>query len=242
MTVDDARAVLAGRTVLITGAGGSAGPVAAAAAARAGARLVLVDRHDDRLTAMREELPGHVVGTHVVDLTDPDAVSALAGASGGVDAVWHLVGGWRGGQPLDQAPLTDWSDLYPPVVTSTVLLARAFAGGLAARSSGRFLIVSSPQAQHPTSSNAGYAAAKAAAEATVLALADHFTRAGSSATANIVVVPALVTPAMREASPDKAWRTHVDVADLATTLVHLSSEAASRMNGQRVNLFDGSRT
>jgi NAD(P)-dependent dehydrogenase (short-subunit alcohol dehydrogenase family) len=201
---------------------------------------VLVDRHDERLAELQAELGGAVSATRVVDLVDPDAVAGLAGTAGDVDALWHLVGGWRGGRPIDETPLSDWSDLYPPVVTSTVLLARTFAPLLAPRPTGRFVIVSSPQAQRPTSTNAGYAAAKAAAEATVLALADHFARAGSGATANIVVVPALLTAAMREASPDRTWRTFVDVADLADTLVHLTTDAASRMNGQRINLFDGS--
>ena len=63
------------------------------------------------------------------------------------------------------------------------------------------MLVSPAQAQRPTSTNASYAAAKAAAEAWTLALADRFRATG--ATANVVVVGTIVTPAMREESPDR---------------------------------------
>ena len=64
---------------------------------------------------------------------------------------------------------------------------------------GRFVIVSSGQAQAPTHKNAAYAAAKAAHEAWTLALADRFR--GTGATANIVVVGSILTPEMREEEP-----------------------------------------
>ncbi len=68
---------------------------------------------------------------------------------------------------------------------------------------GRFAIISAKEAQAPTSKNAAYATAKAASEAVVLALANGFK--GTAATANVVVVPAILTPAMREKNPDKDW-------------------------------------
>jgi len=233
---------LAGRTVLITGAGGGLGGAAATAAVAASARLILVDRHPDRLAALVEHHRDAVVATHSVDLADPVKVDALAAhvrTTTPVDVVWHLVGGWHGGQPLDTADATQWTQLHRSLVDSTVAMARAFAADLAALATGRFVIVSSPMAQHPTTTNAAYAAAKAAAEATTLALAQHFREAGAGATANIVVVPAIVTPAMRADHPERPWRIHVDSDDLARTLVFVSSATAAKMNGQRLHLLDG---
>jgi NAD(P)-dependent dehydrogenase (short-subunit alcohol dehydrogenase family) len=232
---------LQGRTVLVTGAAGGLGPSVVAAAADAGARLVLLDVAQDRLDGLAATHASAVDSTHVVDLLDPDAVQAFAettATSGGVDAVWHLVGGWRGGKPLPEAPLEDWDWLHGLLVRTTVHMARSFAGQLAAGEHGRFAIISAQQAQAPTTTNAAYAASKAAAEATVLALADGFK--GTPATANVVVVPAIVTPAMREAEPDKQWGSFVPAEDIADTLVYVTSDAAAKMNGQRVRLYSGS--
>ena len=71
----------------------------------------------------------------------------------------------------------------------------------------------------------------------MLALANGFK--GSSATANIVVVPAILTPAMREKNPDKDWGAFVPAEQIADALVYLSSEAGAKMNGQRIRLYSG---
>ena len=99
---------------------------------------------------------------------------------------------------------------------------------------GRFVLVSAGQAQSPTHPNAVYAAAKAASETWTLALADRFK--GTGATANIVVVGAIVTPQMRAESPDKDFSTFTPAEEIAGAIAYLCSEAASSMNGQRVTL------
>ena len=108
---------------------------------------------------------------------------------------------------------------------------------LAASPHGRFVLVSSKQAQAPTNTNAAYAAAKAAAEAWTLALADGFE--GSAATANILVVDAILTPRMREEEPDKAFPTFTPAEDIADGIAFLCSDAAKKMNGQRFPLTMG---
>jgi len=215
---------LTDRTILLTGATGELGVVAVGTAAAAGAQLVLVGRDAGRLAALAAQHPGAVTSVHVADLLEADAVDALAVAAGpDVDAVWHLVGGWRGGQKLPDQPLADWDWLHGQLARTTVHVARSFADTLAARPAGRFAIVSSPQALAPTYGNAGYAAAKASAEATVLALAHHFR--GTPATANVVVVPSIGKD--------------VPAEDVAQALVYLTSDAAGRMSGQRIRLYAG---
>ena len=213
---------LEGRTILVTGATGVLGTSAVAAAALEGARVVAIGRDADILAEVQARHPDCVRDVAVTDLLDMAAVTRLASGPGsGVDAVWHLVGGWRGGTPLPEQPLADWEALHDALARTTVHLARAFADRLAARPSGRFAIVSSPFATAPTSRNAAYATAKAAAEAAVLALADHLRP--TAATANIVVVPAIGPHA-------------VPAGEVASALVYLTSDAAAKMNGQRVRL------
>jgi NAD(P)-dependent dehydrogenase (short-subunit alcohol dehydrogenase family) len=233
--------VLTERRVLITGAAGGLGPTVVSAAKAAGARLVLVDRSQERLDALASEFGDAVESTHVVDLLDDDAVAAFAAklsSNSPVDAVWHLVGGWRGGTPLPEQPLEDWSLMHDLLVRTTVHVARAFTAPLVASPrGGRFAIISAKEAQAPTSKNAAYASAKAASEALVIALANEFK--GSNATANIVVVPAILTPAMREKDPTKDWGAFVPAEQIADALVYLTSTAGSKMNGQRIRLYSG---
>ncbi len=121
-------------------------------------------------------------------------------ASAGSTALLHLVGGWRGGQPLHEAPLADWDLLHDLLIRTVQHTSRAFHDALLGSEHGRFVLVSAKQAQAPSNSNAAYAAAKAAAEAWTLALADGF--AETAATANIIVVDAILTARMREENPD----------------------------------------
>ena len=66
------------------------------------------------------------------------------------------------------------------------------------------------------------------------ALADRFR--GTGATANIVVVGAIVTPAMRVESPDKNFSTFTPAEEIAEAIAYLCSDTAASMNGQRVTL------
>ena len=113
-------------------------------------------------------------------------------------------------------------------------MTQAFAPVLMESGRGRFIDISSGQAQAPTSKNAVYAAAKAAGEAWTLALADRFK--GTGATANIVVVGSILTPAMREESPDKDFSTFTPAEQIAEAIAYLCSDAAASMNGQRLIL------
>ena len=94
--------------------------------------------------------------------------------------------------------------------------------------------ISSAQAQAPTHTNAAYAAAKAAAETWALALAHRFK--GTGTTANVVVVGSIVTPAMRQESPDKDFSTFTPAEEIAEAIAYLCSDAAASMNGQRLTL------
>ena len=176
----------------------------------------------------------------MVDLLDPDAAagwcSSLTDRFDGVDGLLHLVGGWKGGDPITTTPLSDYEWLHDLLVHTVQHATRAFYDALAASEHGRFVLVSSSQAQAPDGTNASYAATKAAAETWTLALADSFAKAESAATANVVVVNAILTPQMSEANPNETYRTFTSAEDVAEAIAFLCSDAAAKMNGKRLAL------
>ncbi|RZI96015.1 MAG: SDR family NAD(P)-dependent oxidoreductase, partial [Microbacterium sp.] len=67
-----------GATSVVTGAASGMGAEVARRLAARGARIALVDRNADGLAAVAASLTGGGHSTHVVDLTDDGAVTALA--------------------------------------------------------------------------------------------------------------------------------------------------------------------
>jgi NAD(P)-dependent dehydrogenase (short-subunit alcohol dehydrogenase family) len=247
------------RVIAIAGVGGGLGPLVASRFAEAGAIVAGTDRDQGALDSLASELaiPEDRWDGRAVDLLDEDAArgwcAALVERFGRVDALIHLVGGWRGGEALHEAPLADWDLLHDLLVRTVQHTTRAFHDQIAASAHGRFVLVSAKQAQHPSNSNAAYAAAKAAAEAWTLALADGFATAAADetktsdirtesarrrggATANIVVVDAILTPQMRAESPGKDFPTFTPAEHIAEAIAFLCSDAAAKMNGQRLAL------
>ena len=230
-------ASLDGRVIAVAGAAGNLGPTVVRRLAAAGAVLSLAGRRASELEELAAELGGGH-DTAAVDLLDEPATRAwadgLVARHGRVDGLVHLVGGWRGGTAIEDAGLEDWDWLQALLVRTLQHTTRAFLPHLLASGHGRVVAIAAAQAQAPTHPNASYAAAKAAADAWVLALADRFR--GSRSTANLVVVGAIVTPAMRAAEPQRDFSTFTPAEEIAEAVAFLASDAASSMNGQRMTL------
>ena len=232
---------LDGKVIAIAGAGGGLGPSVARTLGRYGASLALLDTTDERAEAVvgQAGLDAEKTLASGVDLLSQSAAEGwrdeIVERFGRVDGLMHLVGGWRGGDPLATFDMADYDWLHELLVKTVQNATRAFHDVLV-ENGGRFALVSSTQAQDPDGTNAAYGATKAAAEAWTLALADSFAEAGGGATANIVVVNAIVTPAMREKNPDKEYPSFTPAEQIADALAFLCGDGGSRMNGQRVEL------
>jgi NADP-dependent 3-hydroxy acid dehydrogenase YdfG len=228
------------RVIAIAGAAGGLGPTVARRLADDGATIAGIDRHQERLDELASDLglPEDRFDGRIVDLLDENAArewcEALVERFGKVDVLLHLVGGWKGGDPIATTPLEDYEWLHDLLVRTVQHATRAFYEQLAASDQGRFVLVSSSQAQHPDGTNASYAATKAAAETWTLALADSLE--DTNATANVIVVNAILTPRMREESPDKKFPTFTSAEDLAEAIRFVVGDSAAKMNGKRLEL------
>ncbi|GGO73451.1 SDR family NAD(P)-dependent oxidoreductase [Nonomuraea cavernae] len=205
--------------ILVTGAAGPTGQAVSEYFRKNGDTVISVDKDD-------------------VDLLDREAVLDLAARvereHGGVDGVVHLVGGWRGSGSFAETRLEDWNDLHDLLIRTLQHVSLAFEPLLRRSRDGRFVIVSAKAAGHPTAGGAAYAAAKAAAEAWTLSLADALRGTGSAAV--ILVVKALVNDAMRAAKPEAKFAGFTDVTDLARAIGGLYDRPAADLNGTRLDL------
>ncbi len=166
--------------VVVAGAGGGAGAAVVRRLALAGAIVVTADRSLDSTQDLVREIgeAGGQIDAYAVDLLDEETTrrwaDSVTSRFGRVDGVVHLVGGWRGGKGITDADLADWDWLSGLLVRTVQNTTRGFHDQLKASPIGRFVLVSAAEASRPTAKNASYAAAKAAAEAWTLAVADSF--------------------------------------------------------------------
>ena len=219
--------------VAVSGAAGLLGPTVTRAFHDAGDALAVSGRSREKLGQLMDSVgagPNERLES-AVDLRDPRAAQAWAdeivSTFGKVDALLHLVGGYRGGTPVTAIDAADWNELQSSLVGTTINVIRAFAGRLK-ESRGRFISVTSVKAQAPTSRSAAYAMAKAASDALVLALADELR--GSGATANLIVVDSIE-------SPGKPYGKSTSAREIADTMLFLCSPAADTINGARIPLI-----
>ncbi|MGP3981723.1 SDR family NAD(P)-dependent oxidoreductase [Streptomyces sp. KR80] len=237
---------LDGAVVAVAGAGGPAGRAALLRLAQAGATVVGSDADAERLAeavdAARYAHGGATVTGDIVDLLDLDATREWAARIekefGRVDGLIHLVGGWRGSKTFADAPLAHWDTLHDLLIRTVQHTSLAFHDALERAGNGRYVLISAAGASKPTAGNAAYAAAKAAAEAWTLALADAFRKeggeAGPKAAAAILVVKALVHDAMRAERPNAKFAGFTDVKDLADAIVGVWDRPAEEVNGNRL--------
>lgn len=236
-------------TVLVTGGSSASGVAAARALAAAGHRVFTIGSDDVRIKTAALEA-GDGVTPLVCDLASLEAVHELAETirqlgSERVDGVVHLVGGWRSAAGIEDQSDDDWASLEEGAITTLRNVSRVFYRQLEESPHGRFAMVSSTTASAPTAATASYAAAKAAAEAWTLAVADGFRQdqsgnkqapAPQRTAAVIFVVKSLVDAAMRREHPERRFPGYTDVEELAAAVVELFSEPADTLNGQRILL------
>jgi NAD(P)-dependent dehydrogenase (short-subunit alcohol dehydrogenase family) len=227
--------------VVVAGAGGGAGGAVVRELTAAGVTVIAVDTTPERAeqSASVAAAPGRAIGA-AVDLLDFEGTRKWAdevlAEHGRVDGLVHLVGGWRGSKTFGDTDLADWDLLHKLLIQTTQHTSLAFADALAASGDGRYVLVSATAAAAPTEGNAAYGAAKAAAEAWTLALADSFKKRDCGAAATIFVIKALLTDAMKAEKPDAEFSGYTHADELAAAIAGLWDTPAGDVNGTRIRL------
>lgn len=201
--------------VVVTGATGEAGRAVSSALLAAGHTVIAVGSNELRL--------GEVNATwrFVADLTDPKDTAELARQvherEGGVDALIHLVGGWRGGHGPE-----DWDWLEPRVLTTLRLATLALMNDLTASTSARLVTIGSVAESNPTWGGANYSVLKAAASAWVSAVASGWRKGGTGAAVELVL--------------KSIGEGGTDIEAISAKVLELMAPEAASLNGSRVDL------
>jgi NAD(P)-dependent dehydrogenase (short-subunit alcohol dehydrogenase family) len=232
------------RVILVAGATGSLGSaIVREFATQSAAKLALVSHSEEQLKQLVQDsgLAEERIFVYPADVTDPDEVEALLAAVldhyGQLHALLNTVGGWSGGQRVEDTSLEDWNRMMTLNLQSAFLLSRAVLPPLLEAGWGRVVHTSSKSALDPRSTVGGYAVSKMG----VITLTEVIAAGlkGTGVTANVVLPSTIDTPGNRLAMPRADFDRWVPPEHIAATMHFLCSDAGASINGARIPIYGG---
>ncbi len=219
-------APLTDRVFVVTGAAGALAGAIVRCLAHAGAKLVLVDRHEDRV---RERAREHHALPLAADLSTLDGAitmaNAVVGRHGRIDGLVHTVGGFAMGRIVDGDAAT-YERMFDLNVRTLFNVLRAVAPGMLARGDGFICGISSePGWTGKAPGTALYGAAKAAATSLLRTL-EAEARGTQVGVCIVYPMGAIDTPANRKDMPDADPKTFIDPNEIAASILHAATRSA----------------
>jgi 2-keto-3-deoxy-L-fuconate dehydrogenase len=126
---------LAGKRALVTAAAQGIGRAAALAFAAEGASVLATDIAEDKLAPLADAL----IATRRLDVTEDDAIAALAAELGPLDVLFNCAGFVHHGTILDAEPI-DWDASFALNIRSMFMMIRAFLPKMLERGGGASII------------------------------------------------------------------------------------------------------
>ncbi|EAR51937.1 short-chain alcohol dehydrogenase [Oceanicola granulosus HTCC2516] len=237
---------LAGKCILVTGAGDGIGRAAARLFAEAGAHLVLVDRHGAQATA-----DAHCPGALAVEMDVRDGagwdrlVAEATARFGGIDALVNNAGIAVPGDTVTDASEEMWDDILDINAKGVWLGMRAVLPGMVERGGGHICNVASTAAHIGLPGAAAYCASKGAVLALTRQAGVQYAPLGIkinsvSPGTTMTGIQKNVTDAQRAAFlPLTPIGRFAEADEVARVILFLCSDGASFMAGADVSVDGG---
>lgn len=229
------------KVVMITGASGNLGGALAQAFRQSGAKLALIDRHQDLLYQAFPDLvdvPDCLLTT-CADLTDLNEVNSVMDQAvarfGRVDVLVQTVGGFRAGTLLHETP-PDTLDLMLNLNAKTVFNTnQAVIPQMIRHGYGKIINIAARPGLQGRANMAAYSAAKAAVIRLTESAAAELKSQGINV--NCILPGTIDTTQNRAAMPEANFDDWVKPESLADVILFLSSDAARDIHGAAVPVY-----
>jgi 3-oxoacyl-[acyl-carrier protein] reductase len=241
---------LEGKTAFVTGASQGIGRACALALAKAGARVAVAARNEEKLEAVAGEIAaaGGEAKAFVVDVADQASIQSAAKAAiahfGSVEILVNNAGITRDTLLL-RMKLADWDAVMTTNLTGAFLLTQAFLNPMMRGRWGRIINISSVVGRTGQAGQANYAASKAGLIGFTLSMAREL--ASRSITVN-AVAPGYVETAMTAVLDEKQRQTflsHIPLGrsgteeEVAHAVAFLASPLAGYITGHVLDVNGG---
>lgn len=254
---------LEGKTAVVTGSTQGIGYAIAAGLARAGARVAVNGRTEEKTAAAAASLEKDVSGAVIVaasgDVSTAEGCDALVAALPRADILVNNAGIF---DPVDffDIPDKDWTRFFETNVMSGVRLSRAWMPGMLERDWGRIVFISSESALHIPAEMIHYGTTKTAQLAVSRGLAEL--TAGTGVTVNSVLPgptrsqgiedflqsmaretgtseEEIARSFVKEHRPTSLLQRFASVEEVANMAVYACSKEASATNGAALRVEGG---
>ncbi len=145
------------RVAVVTGASAGIGEATAKTLAAQGFHVICVARRPEPIETLAATIDGTAI---VADVTDPDAVAALAQRLDRVDVLVNNAGGARGLESVADADIEKWRWMWEANVLGTLYVTKALLPKLIDSGDGLIVTVTSIAALETYDNGAGYTTAK----------------------------------------------------------------------------------
>lgn len=230
------------KVVMITGAGGNVARGVIKKFARAGAKLVLIDRDQEKLdnciAALGDDLNEYMLDK--ADLGNVDEVNALVKRVEGrfkhIHVLAHTAGGFDMGKPVHEAGIDVWDKMmYLNARLTYITLGRVAKHMVDNGIQGALIGVLARSALKGSKNMAAYCASKAAAQRIIESMGAELLDHGINVNG---VMPSIVdTPPNREAMPKADFSRWVTPDQIADAIYFLASEESIAITGSSLEVY-----
>ena len=230
---------LKNKVVLITGTTGALGNTTANVFAQANAKLALTGRSQKKLESLHPTFSATDCMIKTADLTNEQDTQQLIDSVieqyGRIDVLLNVAGGFDMGKRVHELSPDDFNKMFNMNFISTLNTCKKVIPHMLKQGEGRIVNVSARAATEGKGKMAPYCISKGA----VVTLTESLAAEHKSNDINInCVLPGTIdTPINRSDMPNADFSTWVPTDDIANTMLYLSSELATSVNGAIVPVY-----